>query len=91
MVLGQEAGVFSTNGHASADHARFIGRLVRKRDGRLAPFDRSRIAHAVEMAVRAELGCPYPDPIASAAARTQYERSRYCGAQFARMNHFAPS
>ena len=42
--------MFSTNGHASADHARFIGRLVRKRDGRLAPFDRSRIAHAVEMA-----------------------------------------
>src|SRR5688572_24344878 len=45
MVLGQETGTFSTNGHASADHARFIGRLVRKRDGRLAPFDRSRIAH----------------------------------------------
>ena len=68
MVLGQETSTFSTNGHASADHARFLGRLVRKRDGRLAPFDRSRIAHAVEMAVRAELGCPYPDPIASAAA-----------------------
>ena len=69
MVLGQETGMFSTNGHASADHARFIGRLVRKRDGRLAPFDRSRIAHAVEMAVRAELGCPFPDPIAAAAAK----------------------
>ena len=69
MVLGQETGTFSTNGHASADHARFLGRLVRKRDGRVVPFDRSRIAHAVEMAVRAELGCPFPDPIASAAAR----------------------
>ena len=45
--------------------ARFTGRLVRKRDGRVAPFDRSRIAHAVEMAVRAELGCPFPDPIAA--------------------------
>ncbi|MFT4038997.1 MAG: ribonucleoside-diphosphate reductase subunit alpha [Thermomicrobiales bacterium] len=69
MVLEQGASIFSTNGHASADHARFLGRLVRKRDGRLAPFDRSRIAHAVEMAVRAELGCPFPDPIASAAAK----------------------
>ena len=48
--------------------ARFTGRLVRKRDGRVAPFDRSRIAHAVEMAVRAELGIPFPDPIAAVTA-----------------------
>src|SRR5215211_3473295 len=48
--------------------ARFMGRLVRKRDGRVAPFDRSRIAHAVEMAVRAELGIPFPDPIAAVTA-----------------------
>ena len=46
----------------------FSGRMVRKRDGRLAPFDRSRIAHAVEMAVRAELGVPFPDPIAAVTA-----------------------
>jgi ribonucleoside-diphosphate reductase alpha chain len=39
---------------------------VRKRDGRIAPFDRDRIAHAIEMAFRAEIGVPYPDPIASA-------------------------
>src|SRR4051812_12581420 len=48
--------------------ARFTGRLVRKRDGRVAPFDRSRIVHAVEMAVRAELGIPFPDPIAALTA-----------------------
>src|SRR5829696_2178425 len=48
--------------------ARFMARLVRKRDGRVAPFDRSRIAHAVEMAVRAELGIPFPDPIAAVTA-----------------------
>ena len=34
----------------------------------MAPFDRSRIAHAVEMAVRAELGIPFPDPIAAVTA-----------------------
>ncbi|HEU0115100.1 MAG TPA: ribonucleotide reductase N-terminal alpha domain-containing protein, partial [Thermomicrobiales bacterium] len=54
---------------ARADEARFVGRLVRKRDGRTTPFDRSRISHAIEMAVRAELGRPFPDPIAAAAAR----------------------
>src|SRR5215208_4738207 len=48
--------------------AQLMGRLVRKRDGRVAPFDRSRIAHAVEMAVRAELGIPFPDPIAAVTA-----------------------
>lgn len=72
MVLGQEAersGRFTLNGSGGADTSRLVGRLVRKRDGRVVPFDRSRIAHAVEMAVRAELGCPFPDPIATAAAR----------------------
>ena len=38
---------------------------VRKRDGRNVPFDRGRIAHAIEMAFRAEIGVPYPDPIAT--------------------------
>src|SRR5437867_10335575 len=73
MVLGQEAersGSFANNGTiGSMNETRLIGRLIRKRDGRVVPFDRSRIAHAVEMAVRAELGCPFPDPIASAAAK----------------------
>jgi len=41
-------------------------RAVVKRDGRNVPFDRSRIVHAIEMAFRAELGCPYPDPLRSA-------------------------
>jgi ribonucleoside-diphosphate reductase alpha chain len=38
---------------------------VRKRDGRIAPFDRTRIAHAIEMAFRAEVGSPFPDPLRS--------------------------
>ncbi len=40
--------------------------LVQKRDGRHAPYDRDRIAHAVEMAFRAEAGVPYPDALDSA-------------------------
>lgn len=36
---------------------------VQKRDGRAAPYDRDRIAHAIEMAFRAESGTPYPDAI----------------------------
>ncbi len=36
---------------------------VTKRDGHAAPFDRERIAHAIEMAFRAEIGAPYPDPM----------------------------
>ena len=36
---------------------------VVKRDGREAAYDRDRIAHAVEMAFRAEAGVPYPDAI----------------------------
>jgi ribonucleoside-diphosphate reductase alpha chain len=37
--------------------------VVVKRDGRTVPYDRSRIAHAVEMAFRAECGVPYPDAL----------------------------
>jgi ribonucleoside-diphosphate reductase alpha chain len=41
---------------------------VRKRDGRTVAFDRGRIAHAIEMAYRAEIGVPYPDPISAQVA-----------------------
>jgi ribonucleoside-diphosphate reductase alpha chain len=34
---------------------------VTKRDGRTVAYDRSRIAHAIEMAFRAEAKVPYPD------------------------------
>ncbi|MEA2525775.1 MAG: ribonucleoside-diphosphate reductase alpha chain [Thermomicrobiales bacterium] len=37
--------------------------VVVKRDGREVPFDRSRISHAIEMAFRAEVGSPFPDPL----------------------------
>jgi ribonucleoside-diphosphate reductase alpha chain len=40
--------------------------LIVKRDGRTVPFDRSRITHAIEMAFRAEIGTPFPDPIPAA-------------------------
>lgn len=36
---------------------------VRKRDGRVVGFDSGRISHAIEMAFRAEIGCPFPDPL----------------------------
>ena len=39
--------------------------VVAKRDGRLVDFDASRIRHAIEMAFRAEVGCPYPDALSS--------------------------
>jgi len=38
---------------------------VVKRDGRTVEYDRARIAHAIEMAFRAEAGVPYPDPLDS--------------------------
>src|SRR4029079_8866081 len=69
MVLEQGRGDFTANDVHDDWTGRLHGRLVRKRDGRVVPFDRSRIAHAIEMAVRAELGCPFPDPIAAVAAR----------------------
>ncbi|MHB1168437.1 MAG: ATP cone domain-containing protein, partial [Longimicrobiales bacterium] len=40
---------------------------IAKRDGRTVPYDRTRIAHAVEMAFRAELGVPYPDALSVTA------------------------
>ncbi len=40
---------------------------VTKRDGRSVEFDRSRISHAIEMAFRAEIGTPYPDPVPDSA------------------------
>jgi ribonucleoside-diphosphate reductase alpha chain len=39
-----------------------------KRDGRTVDFDRSRISLAIEMAFRAEIGCPFPDPLKAAIA-----------------------
>ncbi|MCO5215392.1 MAG: ribonucleoside-diphosphate reductase subunit alpha [Thermomicrobiales bacterium] len=36
---------------------------VRKRDGRVVAYTRDRIAHAIEMAWRAELGVPFPDAL----------------------------
>jgi ribonucleoside-diphosphate reductase alpha chain len=41
---------------------------VRKRDGRTVSFDKGRISHAIEMAYRAEIGVPYPDPISAQVA-----------------------
>jgi ribonucleoside-diphosphate reductase alpha chain len=38
---------------------------VIKRDGRRVPWDGERIRHAIEMAFRAEVGFPYPDPLPS--------------------------
>lgn len=65
--VGTDAGRESIAGGRD-DAARFTGRYVQKRDGRVVAFDRSRIAHAIEMAIRAELGVPFPDPIAAAVA-----------------------
>lgn len=41
---------------------------VMKRDGRTVEFDRTRISLAIEMAYRAEIGCPFPDPLKAAVA-----------------------
>ncbi len=45
-----------------------VTRTVMKRDGRTVEFDRSRISHAIEMAFRAEIGCPFPDPLRATVA-----------------------
>jgi ribonucleoside-diphosphate reductase alpha chain len=42
-----------------------VARVI-KRDGRTVAYDRSRIAHAIEMAFRAEAACPYPDALDAA-------------------------
>ncbi len=68
MVLEQERSRSFAAGPPDAHSPAWSGAMVRKRDGRVVPFDRSRIAHAVEMAFRAELGRPFPDPIAAVAA-----------------------
>src|SRR5690606_11032003 len=39
---------------------------VVKREGRTAPADPQRIVTAIEMAFRAEIGAPYPDPLPTA-------------------------
>jgi ribonucleoside-diphosphate reductase alpha chain len=49
------------------DHSEIAGGVVVKRDGREVPFDRSRIAHAIEMAFRAEVRSPFPDPLPAEA------------------------
>jgi ribonucleoside-diphosphate reductase alpha chain len=56
------------NAGISASHNEQHVLSVRKRDGRSVPFDRGRIAHAIEMAFRAEIGVPYPDPITAQVA-----------------------
>jgi ribonucleoside-diphosphate reductase alpha chain len=45
----------------TGEHAAPVLTAVVKRDGRTVPYDRSRIAHAIEMAFRAEAKVPYPD------------------------------
>lgn len=45
-----------------------IAGSVMKRDGRTVEFDRSRISLAIEMAFRAEIGCPFPDPLKATVA-----------------------
>jgi ribonucleoside-diphosphate reductase alpha chain len=62
MVLEEQGVNIGKNGQAAELLA------VRKRDGRSVPFDRGRIAHAIEMAYRAEIGVPYPDPISAQVA-----------------------
>ncbi|HEV2528434.1 MAG TPA: ribonucleoside-diphosphate reductase subunit alpha [Thermomicrobiales bacterium] len=56
----------SGDGVPSAGRSAVIS--ITKRDGRTVPFDGSRIAHAIEMAFRAENGIPFPDPIPSSVA-----------------------
>src|SRR5680860_1284116 len=63
MVIEDRGVEFSTSAHDGTDVL-----SVRKRDGRTVSFDRGRIAHAIEMAYRAEIGIPYPDPIAAPVA-----------------------
>ncbi|MEJ7839630.1 MAG: ATP cone domain-containing protein, partial [Thermomicrobiales bacterium] len=65
MVI-EEQRTTSDNGEAAAQQD--LLEAVRKRDGRSVPFDRHRIAHAIEMAFRAEIGIPYPDMISATVA-----------------------
>jgi len=67
MVLDDKR-VASFNRNGNGDSRQTDGVTVRKRDGRTVSFDRGRIAHAIEMAFRAEIGIPYPDPISAQVA-----------------------
>ncbi|MBA2247054.1 MAG: ribonucleoside-diphosphate reductase subunit alpha, partial [Chloroflexia bacterium] len=67
MVL-DDTRISSFNRNGSGDSRTGEGVTVRKRDGRTVAFDRGRIAHAIEMAFRAEIGIPYPDPITAQVA-----------------------
>jgi len=67
MVL-DDTRVSSFNRNGAGDSRTGEGVTVRKRDGRTVAFDRGRIAHAIEMAFRAEIGIPYPDPITAQVA-----------------------
>ena len=65
-----------------------IAGTVVKRDGRHTPPDRSRITHAIEMAFRAELGCPYPDPLRTAVGA---QINAIADATIAELNHSIPA
>ncbi len=70
MVLDEQRSVSGSESDSNSamdidDEASII---VRKRDGREVSFDHARISHAIEMAFRAEMGIPYPDPISSTFA-----------------------
>ena len=64
----------STSTHSAtllpeSGHGAPAGAEIVKRDGRRVPYDRSRIEHATEMAFRAEIGVPFPDPLSLAVVR----------------------
>ncbi|MCA9859551.1 MAG: hypothetical protein KC438_07510, partial [Thermomicrobiales bacterium] len=52
-------------GHAGVPPGMLATEVV-KRDGRSVPADPMRIVTAIEMAFRAEIGAPYPDPLPTA-------------------------
>ncbi len=68
MVLEREQVRHSDSPIANGSYDPEVIGMIGKRDGRSVPFDRSRIAHAIEMAFRAEIGTPSPDPIPAAVA-----------------------
>ncbi len=68
MVLEREQVRHSDSPIANGSYDPEVIGMIGKRDGRSVPFDRSRIAHAIEMAFRAEIGTPFPDPIPAAVA-----------------------
>ncbi len=68
MVLEREQVRSSASRQSSGSYDPDVIGMIVKRDGRSLPFDRSRIAHAIEMAFRAEVGAPFPDPIPNTVA-----------------------